>query len=663
MNKLSKTISLLSCIFLTASCGEKGPDILNDKKADFIDPELGLSRDDYQHPYKSKSSEEPNTIAEIEPPVPDLAEVLAMPQPPKLGETKLVSIAVTDDVPLKDVFVELARMADVDIEVDAGITGGVSFRAKDRPFNEVIDRLTDLAGLRYSMKNGVLRVERDTPYVQDYPINFLNVDRTANGSFNINSTGAGSSSNSSGSGSGGNGGNVSNTSGSGNGSNSSNASGTNTGSTSSVASKSESDFWKQFNETIKQILAYTPTKRVSGAGIAKQPDAPPTPQDASAAPASASALAVDPAAPPSNNGAQTSEVTPSSPDKPSKPFYIMNRQASTLTVSGTDRQHEMIRQFLRMIQENSSSQVLIEAKIVEVTLNDTYQTGINWTKFGGKENYVSANLSTVKPTVLATSPAVNILQKNIFDSKVNLTAAVNLLDEFGTTRALSSPRLHAMNNQKAVLSFAEGLVYFNVKVSSTDPVLGSTGQVVTAGQFSVTSTQQTTPVGIVLTLQPVIDSKTNEVTLDIHPTLTRLVKYINDPGFEVSKAQAIAALASNTSSGTATAIDSLQAITSPTPEIETREMDSVVKIKSGQALVIGGLLEDSVTDTDAGVPIADEIPWFGNLFKSVNKTNSKKELVIFLRATIIGSSNPADKADRAIYEKFGNDPRPLNFSQ
>ena len=186
------------------------------QRPDLVDPDLGLTRQDYKNftdPNSYKKSGPgggPMDLSAVssEPPVPDLAEILASPKPPKLGETQLVSVAVTDDVPLKDVLIELARLADVDIEVDAGITGGVSFRAKDRPFNEVIDRITDLAGLRYSMKGNILRVERDTPRVEIYSLDFLNIERSANGNVSISTSvlssgGGGGSSGGSGGGGGG----------------------------------------------------------------------------------------------------------------------------------------------------------------------------------------------------------------------------------------------------------------------------------------------------------------------------------------------------------------------------------------------------------------------------------------------------------------------------
>ena len=642
MSRIHKIITILFCIALIPGCDSTV--LSNLKKQDKIDPGLNLEREDYRDMYNQKAPE--GGVVKLapppEPPIPDIAEVLASPQPPKLGETKLVSIAVTDDVPLKDVLIELARLADVDIEVDSSISGGISFRAKDRPFNEVIDRISDLAGLRYSMKNSVLRVERDTPYIVDYPINFLSIDRSTNGSFNVTSTGGSTALGSSSSGSSGSGSSGGSSTGGGGGgsssggsSGSSSGAGSTTGSTASISSKSDSDFWNKFDESIKQILAYSESKRISGTTIERQPDAPDAPAGAPA---------------------QAAVGSSEGPAKNSS-FYIMNRQASTLTVSATDRQHEMIKRFLRMVEANTSSQVLIEAKVLEVSLNENYQTGIDWAKLGGSNALFSGNLSTVSPTINPGIAAPSL----VLNTGADLSATVSMLNEFGTTRALSSPRLHAMNNQQAVLSFAQGLVYFSVQISVTDAVPASTVSPVTVpAKVSVVSTPLTVPVGIILTIQPSIDTKNNEVTLNVRPTLTRLITSIVDPGFEISKAEAIAQLAS--SGGDATEITSLQNITNKIPEIETRELDSIVKIKSGQTLIVGGLLEDSNSNTDSGLPGASEIPLFGDLFKSVNKINSRDELVFFIRATIVPTSDDMDKADKTVYEKFGNDPRPIDFN-
>ncbi len=630
----ARLILLLSCTILTSSCGLGKNSFLHDKHADPIDRDANLTREDFRDMRDVESLKKPEITANlgnvVEPPIPDLAEIIAAPPQPKIGETQLVSLAVTDDVPLKDVLIEVARLANVDIDVDSSITGGVSLRATDKPFNEVIERISSMAGLRYNMKNGVLRIERDTPYIKLYSLDLLNSERSANGSISVGGAGGGAAG-----GGGGSGG----------------------GSSSSITASSNSDFWSKFEGSIAQILAYTPAQRTSTTTIAAQP-APPaaaTQQPSASGAASPQSPAMRPM--------QAAVVAPAAPQPSAAApvagangsFYVVNRQASTLTVSGTEKQHEMIKKFLSKIVENTSSQVLIEAKIVEVSLSDSYQSGINWTAFGGTSLGFTGNMAAaVKATTDNTVPTMTVLKNDILRSGADLSAAVKLLNEFGTTRALSSPRLNAMNNQQAVLSFVENLVYFRVTLTSTPAT--TTGTTTTPGTVTAASERQIEPVGIILNLQPSINSETNEITLGVRPTLKRLIKYIDDPGFKINLALALQTFDVTTDVGRA-----LAGTVSQVPQVETKELDSIVKIKSGQTLVIGGLLEDKITNNDGGIPYASEVPIVGNLFKSVDKKNNKKELVIFIRATIVGSNGSADSYDKAVYEKFIQDPRPLKF--
>ena len=675
---ISKFILLLSCLALVSSCDANGdPSIAEAKKLDPIDRDSNLTRDDFEKmrdinsfnkPDNTKKTKDGKNASEppipepakitanlsnvIEPPIPDLAEILAAPPKPKIGQTQLVSLAVTDDVPLKDVLLEVARLAKVDIDVDASISGGISMRANNKPFNEVIERIADMAGLRYTMKNGVLRVERDTPYIQVYTLDMLNVDRSSQNS--INST------NSSGGGGGAAGGAAGGAGGGGS-----------SGSSSSITYKTDSDFWAKFEGSVAQILAYSPSARSSATTTATQaappalPAAPalPAPSDnksAAATPAPATAPAPATPAPVS---APVAAPAPTPVTAGNNSFYILNRQAGTITVSATQKQHETLKRFIDKVSENASAQVLIEAKIVEVDLNDNYQTGVNWQKLGGAGGgpiSFAGNMNNVlvppsnNAGAAMTAPTLGIVKNSILG--LSLNTAVSMLDEFGTTRALSSPRLNAVNNQQAVLSFAQNYIYFKVNITSTAPIPATATSAGTASTITVTSTQLSTPVGLTLSLQPSINTDSNEVTMSIRPTITRWIKDVTDPGFEVSKAVAIGNVTGNQS-----VIDTLNNTHSTIPQVETRELDSIVKIKSGQTLVIGGLLQDNTTNNDTGVPYAGSIPVIGNLFKSVTKTNNKSELVIFIRATIVGSNGSADPYDKKLYEKFIQDPHPIKF--
>ncbi len=601
---------------LAAGCSE---DLYDPNNHDKIDPNLSLNRDDYKNVLNPDAYKNPNVPGEMlnpsEPPIPALEDVLAAPSPPKIGATKLVSVAVTDDVPLKDVLIELARLADVDIEVDAGITGGVAFRAKDKPFNEVVERIADLAGLRYTMKNGVLRVERDTPYVQTYNIDFLNVDRESSSntsiSTNVFTGGVSSDSGDSGGGSGGSG-----------------AGGVNSGSSSSVTSESKSDFWTKFNDGMTAIMAYVPPSRVSTVTVASQP----TPATGEAGQAGA------PAAPAAATPAPAAAAA-----EPAASFFIMNRQAGALTVSGTSKQHDLVQKFLEKIRATTSAQVLIEAKILEVTLNDQFQSGIDWTRFGNNSFGMPMTFGAVTDAGNAASFAFSLT--GIAGRNFDLQAAVDLTQIFGTTRTLSSPRLNAINNQQAVLTFAENIVYFELDVSSD-----TTTAVSTSTSVTVEPTIKTVPIGIIMTLLPSINIDTNEITLSVRPTLSRVTGSVDDPTIPITLAQLDAAIVAD-----------LPPISNKIPIVEVRELDSILKLRSGEVMVIGGLMEDKSINTDKGVPWISEVPYIGNAFKGVDKDHDIKELVIFIKATIVGPHGNAHPMDKAVYEKFTKDPRPLEF--
>lgn len=648
MKRVGRILGIASCILLTAGCDDGGkPGLFQPARPDLVDPDLNLTRDDYKSFTDPVGSGENGTLKPgsanvIEPPIPDLAEILAAPKPPKLGETKLVSIAVTDDVPMKDVLIELARLADVDIEVDAGITGGISFRAKDRPFNEVVERIADLAGLRFTMKGNVLRVERDTPFVQIYSLDFLNIDRSSQSSVSISTnvlSGGGSGSSGSGSSDSGS----SNSNGSSSGSSGSSGGALNSGSSSSVTTKADSDFWKQFEESVKQILTYSQSKRISNVDIAEQTqakDKAATPGAGGAAPAPAAPAPVAAAAA-STEGKATAGS-----------FYILNRQGSTLTISATQKQHELISEFLRKIQSNASAQVLIEAKIVEVTLDNEFQSGIDWTRLGSDKISFTGNFSTPAAVASSNTGKFNFGTPHqlAFMKGLELSTVVKLAQSFGTTRTLSSPRLHAINNQEAVLTFAQNYVYFELSVQQTQSASTTVGTGTSTGLNTITvnSTLHTVPVGIILSLQPSINTDTDEVTLSIRPTLSRITGTVSDPAVAFLIAQAKAQ---------GVTVD----VTNAVPVIEVRELDSILKLKSGQVMVIGGLMQDISANQDSGLPGISHVPVFGNLFKGVDKQNNTQELVIFIRATIVNSGGNAAQADKTLYEKYTKDPRPIDF--
>ena len=588
-------LSVSSCTFLDSFVPKKGD------STDVIDRQQNLTADDFRN--LNKLDKEPDkdgdpkvTAALGAPPIPDVAQVLAAPQPPKVGNTKLVTLAVTDDVPLRDVLFELGRLAKVDIEVGPGLdTTGINLRATDRPFNEVIDRIATLGHLRYSAVGNSIRVEKDTPYIKTYSLDFLNLVRSSTSQYQISTSILGSS------GSGGQGGGSSNSASSssssgGGGSSISSPSVGTTGTTSSISSTADSDIWSALEASLNEILTYDPNGPALGVD---------------GKPLAASANNTT-----SKNGS-----------------IVINRQAGVLTVNATQAQHEMIAQFLAMMTRNSSAQVLIEAKIVEVQLTDQFIAGVNWNQILKGVNNGYFDLGQYVPASLGANggsgPTPGQAGEIAFGIKSNsLDAVLTAAQQFGTTRTLSSPRLSAVNNQQAVLTFADNNVFFNCTTTPGSTVAGTTP---VTSDPSTSCTPTAVPIGIILNIMPAINLDKQEVTLNVRPTLTRQIGTVPNP----------------------------QPNSGSYPIIEVRELDSVMKVSSGGIMVIGGLMEDVTRNTEGGVPGLNEVPVFGNLFKSRSEDSSKRELIIFIKATIVNPDGSADRIDRKVYNKYTTDPRPL----
>lgn len=604
---------------------------------DVIDPDAGLDRDDIRDELRPKTPAL-RTDKYNEPAIPNVSQLLIDPKAPTVGKDKLITLNVTEEIPLKEVLVELARRADIDIELDPNIKGGIIFRAKDKPFSEVIDRICELTGLRYSVVNGVLKVERDFPYVENYHVDFLNLNRSNTGGVNISTqvlSGGGSGE--------GGGGNLT------------------SGSQSALKSDSEGDLWKSVEENIKNILANygknspgiseeaidrTASDDGLGEVLGETPRAQPT------APPAAGQVVKTPPPPPANKdispkvkgeAANASDIVPSGSS-----LLSMNKQAGVIAVLGNQRQHREITKYLDQIKRQQSAQVLIEAKVVEVTLSESHKNGIDWSiaaksLMGLPDIKIGSQFSDASLKEDGSTPdnffAVALPNQELLGIKgLNLDGFIAFAEGFGVTRTLSSPRINAMNNQQAVLTFAKNLVYFEVDIQQNN-TSNTTG---TQNTVNVSSTPRTVPLGVILNIQPSINLDTNEITMNVRPTLTRQKGSVADPAVALQAAEQQISL------------------TSEIPIIEVRELDSILKIKSGQVMVIGGLMEERVGNTDAGVPYLSKMPFTGNLFKKSDKSTEVVETVIFIKATIVPGFG-VDPADKKLYRKFTNDRRPLVF--
>ncbi len=283
---------------------------------------------------------------------------------------------------------------------------------------------------------------------------------------------------------------------------------------------------------------------------------------------------------------------------------IVNAETGLLTVRATQSQHLLIQEYLDRLMTSAQRQVLIEATVVEVELNDNYQFGVDWsvladngTGLSVSQNLLGSNLNS--PPVFKVDYLTN-------KSWGSIASSVKMLQEFGNVKVLSSPKIMAINNQTALLKVVENVVYFTLEA---DTVTNQTNS-----QTTFTSTPHTVPVGFVMSVTPQI-SREDAITLNVRPTISRVTGFVNDPN---------PALAKND-------------IVSQIPQIQVREMESVLRVRSNQMAVLGGLIQDSIQLNDQGIPGLTELDYVGDAFTYRNNKIKKSELVIFLRPRVIAS--------------------------
>lgn len=298
---------------------------------------------------------------------------------------------------------------------------------------------------------------------------------------------------------------------------------------------------------------------------------------------------------------------------------IANPMSSTVMVLGTQSQHKLIQDYLNQIVASAQRQVLIEMTIVEVELSDNYQAGVDWQRLsdngGVGDNGVSIQ-SDFLGSNLEVPPVFSLGYNNNDPSGSSISATVRLLQQFGNTKVLSSPKIMTLNNQTALLKVVNEEVYFTVDLDIRD----ATADIPERRTF--TSKIHTVPVGLVMSVTPQI-SASGFVSLNIRPTISRITGFAVDPAPRLAGA----------------GFDNL------IPEIQVREIESLLQVLDGRTVILGGLMQNETVSSKDGVPGLSRIPGIGKLFSYSRDNLVKTELVIFLKPTIVHNGTaPADSA-------------------
>lgn len=291
---------------------------------------------------------------------------------------------------------------------------------------------------------------------------------------------------------------------------------------------------------------------------------------------------------------------------------VVNPEAGVISVYTSAKKHKNINEYIKDVTTRVDRQVLIEATVVEVLLNDQYQAGIDWSVLGSRALGADGGFKISSPfpgpqdgfSIATVDPTGGGL--GVTSGDWNILANLQLLKTFGESKVLSSPKIMAINNQTALLKVVNNLVYFTVDVNTT------AATATTAGLTTYESEIHTVPVGFTMSVTPFV-SADGDITLNVRPTISRKIGEVLDPNPALKDA----------------------GVESAIPIIQEKEMSSVLRLKDRQTAVIGGLIEDLNSHNNTGVPWLSDIPILGSLFASRADKMEKIELVIFIRPTIV----------------------------
>lgn len=581
-------------------------------------------------------NEAPRPAGAIPEPV-QQSSVLAAPVPAAKAETYSVTV---HKVPVQSLLFALARDAGMNVDIHPQIEGSVTLNALNQTLPQLLARISKQVDMRYEIDGKNLLVLPDAPVWRNYKVDYVNMARSTNSSVNIatqiSTAGGGSNAINPNGGSQGSGSNGNNNS------------------TTLVVNRSENNFWYSLEKNIRDLLRETTLNDAQVDPLAQlnqqltnaqgnaqgqpgQPGQAQNPGGYAPAPAGAGQYGGQNSQygsqygsqPPMQTGAQAGGqyapgqqpggAAPAQPldangmpllklaNKGSPSSVVVNVEGGLIAVRATGRQHEKIAEFLDVVLHSAKRQVLIEATIIEVRLSNEYQQGINWSRLTGSLSLTQKQVGT-SPLSSGVTPGATpgIFVLNYL--KDSFSTTIQLLESFGKVKVLSSPKISVLNNQTAMLKVVDNNVFFTIKV--TPAVISSTGTITTPATYE--SKLETVPVGFVMSVTPQI-SDSDEVTLNVRPTITRIVGYVQDPNPALATASVV----------------------SRVPVIQARELESIMKVGNGQIAVMGGLMQDSIDNAKDGVPGLSSLPLVGNLFTYRNETNSKTELVIFMRPVVV----------------------------
>ena len=545
---------------------------------------------------RSDTNEPAKAIAKSASTVPQPVRQVPLPPPPQARIDEIRYSVTVKDVPVQDLLFAISRDTKVNIDVHSGIEGRVTLNAIDQTLKQILTRVAKQVDMRVEVDGPNLVVMPDSPYLKLYKVDYVNMTRDSSGSIGIQTQVVGPS----GVGTTGAGG----------------AGGAQNSTQLKIDNSSKNRFWDSLDKNIKELLRETDKQLPEGSSETfvqargAQQSATTQAQQRNQQRRNNTAASTQVTGPGVTQGESVNESVEQKLTFREAASVIINPETGTVSVRASSRQHEKVAEFITQVSGAASRQVLIEATVVEVTLNDNYQSGVDWSALGlNGAGYSFTQAFTA--TNLVSSPFFGIQYSNPKAAVGgSISSSIKLLDSFGSTKVLSSPRLTTLNNQTAVMKVVENKVYFTVKADVTTGATNAAG--VSTPIVAYTSTPNVVPEGFVMNVTAQI-SEGDIITLNVRPSITRIVSYVKDPNPDLARANVI----------------------NNVPQIQTREFETVLRVPSGQTAVLGGLMQDSFEGKRDGLPIVSRWPLFGDAVSYRNDLGKKTELVIFLRPLVI----------------------------
>ncbi len=472
-----------------------------------------------------------------------------------------------EDVEAKAFFASLVQGTEYSTAIHPAVTGRITINLTDVTLDEALSVVRDLYGFEVVKEGKVIQVYPAGLRTVTIPVDYLQFKRTGRSLTSIttgtitntdtNNSNSSSSSSSS----------ISSNSSSDGSSSNSNSKRSDARGGTEIETTNESDFWPLLEKAVAQLLG--------------------------------------------GSGGQT---------------VIVNPQAGVLTLRAYPDEIRQVNEFLGISQQRMHRQVILEAKILEVTLSDGYQQGINWSK-AFSSNGASYNIGSGAITqdssgnpITSVLPGLDAIgnllggQSNVVISSGSFDAVISFMATQGDLNVLSSPRVTASNNQKAVIKVGTDEYY----VTDLSSVVGTGDNAQASPDITLTPFFS----GISLDVTPQIDDQGN-VLLHVHPAVIEVEQQTKKILYRSEE------------------------IELPLARSSIRESDSVIRAKDGDVVVIGGLMKSNTVDQVSKVPFLGDVPALGHLFRNTTKLTQKTELVILLKPTVVGVNTWQKELERS----------------